>query len=199
VGLVGGGVAVRAGLHVLLAERRRIEVVGEAASLADAGKLRGRCDVLVVCDPGSSGPEIASFETPPALLLLTSGPVEAARALELQQRPWGVLDADAGAAELRAAVAALAEGLSVAAPALLQGLLRRPPAPGGEPPARLSPRELEVLGLLAEGLANRQIAAALGISDHTVKFHVASLYAKLGAGNRIEAVQAGLRQGLLSV
>ncbi len=183
---------------MLLAERRRIEVVGEAASLAEAAQLRGRCDVLVVADAPAAAAQLASFDPPPALLLLAEDPAEAARLLELQP-PWGAVAADAGAAELRAAVAALSEGLSVASPSLLQGMLRRPPAAADGPQPRLSPRELEVLGLLAEGLANRQIAAALGISDHTVKFHVASVYAKLGAGNRIEAVQSGLRQGLLSV
>jgi DNA-binding NarL/FixJ family response regulator len=100
---------------------------------------------------------------------------------------------------MRAAVAALAEGLCVVPRVLLEGLLRRPAAPADRGAAALTPREAEVLGLLAEGLANKQIGAELGISDHTVKFHVASIYAKLGAGNRIEAVQAGLRLGLLSV
>ena len=63
----------------------------------------------------------------------------------------------------------------------------------------LTPREQEVLELLAEGLPNKAIAARLGISDQTVKFHVASISAKLGATNRTEAVRLALRRGLLTL
>ena len=67
---------------------------------------------------------------------------------------------------------------------------------GGE---ALTPRELQVLELLAEGLPNKAIAARLGISDQTVKFHVASIAAKLGATNRTDAVRLALRRGLLTL
>lgn len=63
----------------------------------------------------------------------------------------------------------------------------------------LTAREIEVLELLAEGLSNKTIAARLGISDQTVKFHVASITGKLGAANRTEAVRRALRRGLLTV
>jgi DNA-binding NarL/FixJ family response regulator len=63
----------------------------------------------------------------------------------------------------------------------------------------LTPREIEVLDLLAEGLANKAIAARLGISDQTVKFHVASISGKLGAANRTDAVRRGLRRGLITL
>ena len=63
----------------------------------------------------------------------------------------------------------------------------------------LTARELEVITLLAEGLANKQIAAALGISPHTVKFHVESILRRLSAGNRAEAVREGIRRGLVSL
>ena len=69
----------------------------------------------------------------------------------------------------------------------------------GEPlPEPLTPRELDVLGLMAEGLPNKAIAARLGISDQTVKFHVASITGKLAAANRTEAVRIALRRGLLT-
>jgi DNA-binding NarL/FixJ family response regulator len=61
----------------------------------------------------------------------------------------------------------------------------------------LTARESEVLQLLAQGLANKQIALALGISEHTVKFHISSIYAKLGVTNRTEAVTQGARLGLI--
>ena len=66
-----------------------------------------------------------------------------------------------------------------------------------EPAENLTPREVQVLELLAEGLSNKAIAARLGISDQTVKFHVASLSGKLGAANRTDAVRRALRRGLI--
>ncbi len=63
----------------------------------------------------------------------------------------------------------------------------------------LTARELQVLRMLADGLANKEIAAQLGISDHTAKFHVAQILAKLGAGSRAEAVAAGIRSGLVPI
>jgi DNA-binding CsgD family transcriptional regulator len=68
--------------------------------------------------------------------------------------------------------------------------------PGGEP---LTPREREVLVLLSLGLSNREIAERLGISAHTAKFHVSSIFGKLGAGSRAEAVSQGIRDGLIPV
>lgn len=67
------------------------------------------------------------------------------------------------------------------------------------PPETLTPREHEVLASAAEGLGNRAIGERLGISEHTVKFHLASIYGKLGVGNRTEAVQHALRTGLLEI
>jgi DNA-binding NarL/FixJ family response regulator len=63
----------------------------------------------------------------------------------------------------------------------------------------LTDREVQVLSLLAEGLSNKAIAARLGISDQTVKFHVASIAGKLGAHNRTEAVRIGVRRGLITL
>ncbi|PYQ50015.1 MAG: hypothetical protein DMF59_12025 [Acidobacteria bacterium] len=64
---------------------------------------------------------------------------------------------------------------------------------------RLTARELEVLEVLAEGLSNKAIAARLQISEHTVKFHVSSIFAKLGAENRTDAVRRGVRGGLITL
>jgi DNA-binding NarL/FixJ family response regulator len=125
-----------------------------------------------------------------------------------QVRDWltagvgAVLPSDAGDAEIVAAVEAAATGLVVvrrdAAIALAAG-----PAGDARPLARdvetLTPREREVLGMLAEGFGNRAIATRLGISGHTVKSHVASILGKLGATTRTEAVTLGIRFGLLVV
>jgi DNA-binding NarL/FixJ family response regulator len=69
-----------------------------------------------------------------------------------------------------------------------------PPASASE---ALTPREIEVLAMMAEGLANKTIAYRLNISEHTVKFHVGSIFGKLGAQSRTEAVTLGIRQGLI--
>jgi DNA-binding NarL/FixJ family response regulator len=73
------------------------------------------------------------------------------------------------------------------------------PAIGNEGVEHLTPREGQVLALLAEGLSNRGIAERLGISDQTVKFHVASVMGKLGTANRVETVRLAVRRGLISL
>jgi DNA-binding NarL/FixJ family response regulator len=77
-------------------------------------------------------------------------------------------------------------------------------APGDRPTSSedpyhepLTPREMDVLTLLADGLSNKSIAARLGVSDQTIKFHVASICGKLGAANRTDAVRRAIRQGLI--
>jgi DNA-binding NarL/FixJ family response regulator len=116
---------------------------------------------------------------------------------------WGVLPIEASAEELQAAVRAVYEGLIVAAPALLKPMLapiQAISAPDSDPePASLTERENQVLQLLARGLPNKQIALQLGISEHTVKFHVSAIYAKLQAANRTEAVRSGVLRGLISL
>jgi DNA-binding NarL/FixJ family response regulator len=105
-------------------------------------------------------------------------------------------------AEFDALAEARAAGVRADAVMLAGGSRPRPgdgreeePAPG----EALTPREQEVLELLAEGLSNRAIAARLGISDQTVKFHVASIAGKLGASNRTDAVRRAVRRGLIAL
>jgi two-component system, NarL family, response regulator YdfI len=124
---------------------------------------------------------------------------------DLSLPAWGLLPLDATPEELSAAVYALHEGLLVGAPHLMAGLFKstRSSETGQEvgllegPQEPLTSRESEVLQLLAQGLANKQIAVSLGISEHTVKFHVSSIYSKLGASSRTEAVSIGARRGLV--
>jgi DNA-binding NarL/FixJ family response regulator len=110
-----------------------------------------------------------------------------------------LLPRDAPAAAILAAVEAAANGLAVIDPQELEGLLGSPVPldtadTGGAP---LTPRELEVLRMMADGAANKEIAWKLAISEHTVKFHVASVMGKLNASSRTEAVTRGLRRGLI--
>jgi len=110
---------------------------------------------------------------------------------------------DAAAIEVVGEVATLAEARAATRGAglgdLADAFIVAPDRSTADPlPEPLTPRELDVLGLMAEGLPNKAIAARLGISDQTVKFHVASITGKLSAANRTEAVRIALRRGLLT-
>src|SRR5262249_21126846 len=94
-----------------------------------------------------------------------------------------------------AALVAASRGLSVLDAALAEAFLRPPQGSAQAEP--LTPREREVLALLAEGLANKAIAARLGISEHTAKFHVNAILGKLGVDSRAEAIVRALRMGLV--
>jgi DNA-binding CsgD family transcriptional regulator len=110
--------------------------------------------------------------------------------------PTGRLEAEVDEDVLAAAVHALASGLHVCDAAHRRAL---PVEAAGTLSEPLTPRELEVLELMAKGLANREIALALGISSHTAKFHVARILEKAGAATRTEAVRQGLRLGLIGL
>jgi len=100
-----------------------------------------------------------------------------------------------------AAVEAVGVGLTVLLPEGLDNLLRESTAShrAVSPPLveALTPREIEVLGMMVEGWGNKEISSRLGISEHTVKFHVASIMGKLNASSRTEAVTSGIRHGLI--
>jgi DNA-binding NarL/FixJ family response regulator len=193
--------AGRLGLRARL-DHPDVEVVGEGATLP-AG--RARVDVVVLDGAGMLlGPAAAMPEDglPPVVALADDDRL--ARALgALPLRGWAIVGREASAAELRAAVLAAAEGL-VAVPASRAGRILGGP---GEPAARdpealpepLTAREREVLELLGQGLSNRRIAERLLISEHTAKFHVASVLGKLGASTRTEAVSRGVRRGLITL
>jgi DNA-binding NarL/FixJ family response regulator len=183
----------------------KLEVIWETATPAELEAIPTDVDVLVMA--AEAGPDedlkraLIQREGRLALLLLTDDPQVAKSLLHLPLRAWGVLALDSNPDELIAAVRALHEGLLVGAPALMEPLLLRllaaeetNPEPLLEP---LTERETQVLQLLAQGLANKQIATSLAISEHTVKFHVSSVYAKLGATNRTEAVRLGVQHGLV--
>jgi DNA-binding NarL/FixJ family response regulator len=106
---------------------------------------------------------------------------------------------DAPPEELAAAVSAAAQGLIVLHNPMTGRLFQEPAASVEELSEPLTARESEVLDLLGRGLSNKLIARELHISEHTVKFHVSSLYAKLGVNNRAEAVSQGARHGLISL
>ncbi len=190
VGILAPSLALRLGLREVLRGLPDLEAAADAAHLQDLPPV----DVLLL----ASADLLAELgEDAPPVLLLTDDPAEAARLADLPV--WGALPLDASAEELAAALRALAEGLWAGSPALVGPLLNRSRVPvmGDVEPVidPLTDRERQVLQLAAEGLANKQIAAALAISENTVKFHLSSLYAKLGVTSRTEAVRAGARRG----
>ena len=136
-----------------------------------------------------------------AAVVLTDDPRVTARLQDAGLRGWACLGRDANATELDLAVRAADAGLvlmdvPVAAATLGQGE-QQPGKPEATEGPLLSPRELEVLQMVAQGLPNKGIARALTISENTAKFHVASICAKLGAGTRTEAVTLAARRGLV--
>ena len=180
--------ALRAGLRALLSTDSMIKVVNDS--------LDEELEADVVIASASHLSFAGNYRDTPsaaATLLLSDEPVNV-RDLRRSIRVWGILPADASAEELAAAVHALSQGLIIGTSTLLFESEHESLAPGP-----LTERESEVLGLLAKGLANKQIAVALGISEHTVKFHVSSIYSKLNVTNRTEAVREGLRGGWIAL
>ena len=200
--LVAAYASVRAGLRSLLdtaAGRAAsgMEVVGQASGSAELETLLPalRPAVALVDDAPDDRARVLTLSADAGagivLLAEDAGPLSVLNALPA----WALLSKDADGAEVSAAVQAVAAGLIVLdrafLPALPLPVTARVPVPG----ETLTAREREVLQLMASGLPNKQIAARLGISAHTVKFHVASVLAKLGAASRTEAVTLGARRG----
>lgn len=199
VTIVSPNHALRVGLREMLNRHPAVRVVGETARLEDVDEKETEVAVLA----SVSSARIPDGRNDFALLFLTDDLESVRMALNSRLRAWGVLPVDVSEDELSAAVLAVAEGLWVGAPGLVEGMMRLPR--GGEAvgeeslPEPLTSREKEVLQHMAEGLANKQIALLLGISEHTVKFHLSSLYAKLGVASRTEAVKRGIELGLISL
>ncbi len=189
--ILAPALALRVGLREVFGGQPDLEVVADASQPGELPEV----DVLVL----TSADYLTELGLePPPVLLLTDDPESAAGLLDLPV--WGVLSLDASQEEMAAAVRALGEGLCTGSPSLLGELLQRTayaltPEEAEMVVDPLTTREREVLQLAAEGLANKQIALKLEISEHTVKFHLSSLYAKLGVTSRTEAVRSGARRG----
>jgi len=202
----------RAGLENLLAARQ-IEVAGSAASLDELdGRLTDLPVDAILIDASGEPLEplvesiVASGVASDFSVVLLVEPASlATSSAALRAGVRAVLPNDISPDQLVAALQAASSGLLVLHPAQISAQVdsngfasapARSPAPDelAEP---LTPRESEVLQMLASGLGNKEIAAKLAISEHTVKFHVASILGKLGASTRTEAVSLGIRRGLV--
>lgn len=188
---------MRAGLEALVSSDPEIELAGSFPDLASVEELRPNV-VLAAIPFDELGPP---HDGPSPPIVLVSGETEPAWTLEaLRLGVRAVLSRDASPGEVLAAVEAAGHGMAVVDPGELEGLLAASNAPAmASEPSVLTPRELEVLRMMAEGAANKNIAWKLGISEHTVKFHVASILGKLHAGTRTEAVAIGMRKGLILI
>ena len=199
---------MRAGLRAVLENEEDCLIVREVARLADLPEWPGEAGVLVLADS-----EIKAFAALEQFLVDLPGQFSLL-ALSLDRglprrlsgwplRAWGQLPPDCRAEELIAALRAVAAGLIVGPATLIQPTLTsRAPQPGEELEQfaeKLTDREQEVLDLLVQGLANKQIALGLQISEHTVKFHLSAIFGKLGVSNRTEAIRVGVQQGLVSL
>jgi len=183
-------------------------VVGEASTPSEFTGGLAEIDVVIVADEEwlqELQPAVAEREMP-ALIVLSS---DTHRLLPLMNmlspHGWGVVPPDASTGQLQAAVSAVAQGLIVLSTTQVEHMLEQQRAiefnaiDATLPGEALTTREREVLELLSQGLPNKLIARKLQISEHTVKFHVSSIYAKLGATSRTDAVSRGVRRGLITL
>jgi DNA-binding NarL/FixJ family response regulator len=186
---------VRAGLKALL--ETEFEIVVQTSSVDTLEVLN--IDVIVT-DSLSSLNAVTEL---PAVVLISDHANAASDLLEFIPHGWAVVSPDAPEAELKAAIHAATQGFTVMTPNILEQLLNRHLEPTYDledaPLEHLTPRELEVLEALAQGLGNKSIAKQLEISQSTVKFHVAQIYAKLNVSSRVSAVNVGIRHGLIAI
>ena len=180
--------ALRAGLRALLSSDNTIKIINDSLD----EDIEADVVITSASHVSFSNHEVSDISSA-ATLLLSDDPLNV-REMRRFSRVWGILPTESSAEELTAAIHALSQGLIVGTSTLLFESENEPLSHGP-----LTDRESEVLGLVAKGLANKQIALALGISEHTVKFHVSSVYTKLNVTNRTEAVREGLRGGWVAL
>lgn len=198
---------VRKGIREYLETDPRMEIVGEATdgeqALEMARTLLPDVVLLDVQMPRLNGIETArrirSEKLKCAILMVSAYDDDPYVMSALQAGANGYVLKTAAPADLVKAVLTVRAGRLALDEGLTQVLVRSMSAggPGGPPQAEVSPRELEVLCLISQGQTNKAIAARLDISDRTVQGHIASIFEKLSAGSRTEAVMIGIRLGLI--
>jgi two-component system, NarL family, response regulator YdfI len=205
--IVAASPLIRAGLRSMLTDSR-VDIAGSGADLETiSGQLADVEPDVVLFEAGADTQEelLNALEDSEVaqeypFIVLSEQPKAPWLSRALRAGVRAVLPREVTPEQLRAALEAAAAGLVVVQPSELHTIL---PATVGsstavdELPEPLTRREREVLQMLAAGLANKEIAVRLVISDHTVKFHVASILGKLGVSTRTEAVSAGIRRGLV--
>jgi two-component system, NarL family, response regulator YdfI len=206
--IVAASPLARSGLQALLVARG-VEISGGAASLDALDDRSPEADIgVLLIDASADRSESiladladSDLASEIAVVLLTDRPAPGWSVDALRSGVRAILPADVPPDQLLAALLAASAGLVVLHPADANAALPAAAPSGPQSVAELAEpltrREREVLQMLAAGLANKEIAARLNISDHTAKFHVASILGKLGASTRTEAVALGIRNGLI--
>ena len=193
---------VRGGLRAAFDADEGIEVLGDAGTGEAAVELaaRTRPDVVLMdlqLGAGIDGAEttrrLRALPAPPRVLILTTYDSEADILRAIEAGATGYLLKDAEPAELRAAIGTAARGETVLAPSVATRLVSRV----RKPAQNLTPRETEVLKMVAEGSGNRAIARALFITEATVKSHLVQVFTKLGVDSRTAATAEARRRGVI--
>lgn len=193
---------VRDGIVGMVGSAEGIEVVGEASDGAEAIALAEVLvpDVVLMdlrmprMDGVAALREFARRGIPSRVVVLTTFDADADVLPAIAAGATGYLLKDASRDELLTAIRGAAAGRTVLSPEVASRLVGRVRAPEA---SLLTPRELEILGLIADGATNRAAGDRLHVSEGTVKTHLLSIYAKLGVGDRASAVAEGFRRGLL--
>jgi DNA-binding NarL/FixJ family response regulator len=197
---------VREGLATLLGLLPGIEVVGTASDGEEAVELveRLRPEVVLMdirmprCDGVEATRRLRERGSPTHVIVLTTYADDRSVIEALRAGARGFLTKDSGAEEIERAIAAVARGEAAIDPAvqhhLVEAVATKPELPHG-----LTPREAEVLGLIAQGLSNGEIATRLFVSEATVKTHVNHVFAKIGVRDRAQAVAYAYRHGLATL
>jgi DNA-binding NarL/FixJ family response regulator len=194
---------MRAGLTALFDNDPTIEVVAAVGTTAEAMTelRRGRPHVVLMdlqfnraFDGAQATREIRELPEPPAVLILTNFDTDADILEAIEAGAAGYLLKDAAPEDITTAIHAAASGGTALAPAVATRLFARMQ----QPHSALSPRELEVLALVASGHSNTDIARQLHLSETTVKSHLAHIYPKLGVNSRTAAVAEARKRGMIS-
>ncbi len=193
---------VRSGLVALLASKDGIDVVAEAGDGQEclAAVARLSPDVVLMdlrmprLDGAAATAAITSAHPATKVVVLTTYDEDADIVRAVEAGAVGYLLKDSGADQIVRAVRAAARGETVLAPRMATTLMNHLRAPSGPP---LSPREIEVLGGVGEGLSNAEIGRRLHITEATVKTHLVRAFAKLGTQDRTRAVLEAMRAGYL--
>ena len=199
---------LREGLIAVLSTQQDLEVVGEAADGSEVVRLADslKPDVILLNleMPGLSGvaalEKLRDADSPARTIIFTAYDTDERILGALRAGARGYLLKGAARTEIFDAIRTVHAGGSLLQPVvtgrLLDHMSREQPSPEPDP---LTPREIEVLALLSQGLQNKEISARLFISERTVKFHVSSLMHKLGADNRTETVTIAAQRGLIQL
>ena len=208
--LVASASAVRrAGLETIIKTTPPLKLVSSAHGIsALSTQAREFQPDIILADLERPDPNFIALvssiwqaHAPPIFVILIDAPNSGWTSRALRAGVKAILPRDASSEEIFSAIQAVHAGFVILDPEITQDLARHIHLESADhvPAAfdELTTREIEVLRMMADGLGNKQIASRLGISDHTIKFHISSILDKLGASSRTEAVTLGIRMGLI--